>query len=507
MLFLASTLILPGCSQVAEERIGVFREAPCPFDLPEGLVEGKSFRFGYVTVPEFHANPNGRFIEVAVAIFPSTSDAPSPDPLVLNTGGPGESNMDNFIPPLAVQHSGRLGELVLPKRDAVVIELRGLRYAKPSLISEELTKARSKMADKNLSAEEMVSIQTQALEQTRARFEEEDVNIAAFNNIETAADIALIMKNLGYEEFNLFGSSAGTLLAQHVIRDFPEQVRCAVLNASVPIGVNFGRDMIPEAANSMRTLFNKCEEDPACSNAFPNLESRFLDFLSSLNESPITIPLEVPGTSEKLDYVLNGHRLAGMMMLHLYFSPQLPLTISNIMSGDYSFVEQVVAFQANMSVFADILGYSVFLSEGPAYTQSEIKIPPRYSIFAEGATSQGLGGEYLLSVNRVFEVPRLDRAVVELQTPSEVPVLALNGLYDPVIPLRYDEVLKSNFKNAYVYRFDGVAHSPVDAAESCAIAMFFEFVDNPEVAPDSSCLAELSLNLQTSNPSPDPAES
>lgn len=495
-LFLTMSLTLPGCHRAPDEEIGVFREAPCPFELPDGLVLGENFRFGYVTVPEFHNDPNGRTIEVAVAVFPSISENPLPDPLVFNTGGPGESNIDNFVPPLAVRHSGRLGELVLPYRDAVVIELRGLKYANPNLISKELTSARNEMAGRNLSSAEMLSIQMEALQQTRARFEKEGINVSAFNNVQTAADISMIMKSLGYEQFNLFGSSAGTLLAQHVIRDFPHQVRCAILNASVPIGANFGRDMVPEAIKSMRKIFEKCEEDPACSTSFPDLESRFLDFIESLNDSPITIPVAVPGNSEKLNYVLNGHRLAGMMMLHMYFSPQLPLTIENIMSGDYSFVEQVVGFQAGMNVFADILGYSVFLSEGPAYTQSEIAIPPDYSIFAQGVISQGLGGEYLLNVNKVFEIPRLDRGVVELQEPSEVPILALNGLYDPVIPLSYDEVLKNNFKNAYVYRFDGVAHSPVDAAESCAIGMFFEFLDNPAVAPESSCLEELHFSFE-----------
>lgn len=147
-------LALSGCKKAVNEEIGKFREAPCPFDLPEGLILGENFKFGYVTVPEFHNDPNGKTIEVAVAIFPSTSDSPAP-PLVLNTGGPGESNMDNFIPPLAVKHSGRLGELVLPHRDAVVIELRGLRYAKPNLISEELTKARYNMMDKDLSYDDV----------------------------------------------------------------------------------------------------------------------------------------------------------------------------------------------------------------------------------------------------------------------------------------------------------------------------------------------------------------
>jgi len=495
MLFILS-LALSGCKQVVNEEIGKFREAPCPFDLPEGLVLGENFKFGYVTVPEFHSNPNGKTIEVAVAIFPSTSDNPSQDPLVFNTGGPGESNMDNFIPPLAVMENGRLGELVLPYRDAVVIELRGLRYSKPNLISEELSMARNDMWDKNLDYDEILAGQVKALQKTRDRFNREGINPSAFNNVETAADIALIMTNLGYEKFNLFGSSAGTLLAQHVIRDYPNRVRSAILNASVPLGSPFGRDMVPEAINSLKRIFDECEEDPDCSNSFPNLEDRFLNVLESLNSSPITIPIEIPGKDEKLNYILNGYRFASIITLYMYFNPQVPFTIDQVMSGDYSLIKEIVGFQSGMNTFADILGYTVFLSECPVYTHSDIKIDPAYSTFSKGATCMGFGGEYLLGVDTIFNISKLDPKTIETQQTYDVPLLVLNGLYDPVIPVSYDEILKNRFTNGYIYRFDGVAHSPVDFAEKCAIGMFFEFIDDPTKAPESSCVEEYHFKFQ-----------
>ena len=495
LIFSLLILLIPvftGCKQevkqTANQRIGKFRESPCPFDLPEGLVLGENFRFGYVTVPEFHNNPNGKTIEIAVAVFPSISDNPLPDPLVLNTGGPGESNMDNFIPPLAVMHSGRLGGLVLSKRDAVVIELRGLRWARPNLISHELSDARFDMLDKNLSYEEMLESQMNALRKTRDRFDKEGINVAAFNNVETAADIAMVMEGLGYDKFNMFGSSAGTLLAQHVIRDNPDKVRCAILNAALPIGPSFTRDMIPGATQSLKTLIGKCENDPVCSKAYPDLESEFLNLMDSLNKNPVTVSVDVPGQDEKLDYVLNGYRLASMILLDMYFNPKPQLTIEQIKTGDYSFVEMVVGFQSQMRTFADILGYSVFISETPAYTLADIQIDPAYSIFREGSTCTGLGGEYLLEVNKVFNIPKLDRDIVVPKGSCDVPVLILNGLHDHVIPVRYDEYIKNRFTKSYIYRFEGIAHSPVDFAEECAIGMMFDFLDDPSRAPEDSCV-------------------
>ena len=67
--------------------------------------------------------------------------------------------------------------------------------------------------DQNLSTGETMEILMKANLADKARFEGEGVNLSAYNNVETAADIAMIMSHLGYEKFNLVGSSAGTMVA------------------------------------------------------------------------------------------------------------------------------------------------------------------------------------------------------------------------------------------------------------------------------------------------------
>ena len=183
------------------EEIGKFKEAPCPFSLPEGLVLGENFKFGYVTVPELHEKFNGKTLQLAVAIFPSFNEKHAPDPVVMNTSGPGKSNMDNFVPQIAAQ----LGDVILPDRDIVIIELRGLRYSKPFLMCKEVFEARKSMMEKNLNADETKMIIQKALKASYNRFVREGVNLSAFNNIETAADIAMIMTGLGYDKFNIVG--------------------------------------------------------------------------------------------------------------------------------------------------------------------------------------------------------------------------------------------------------------------------------------------------------------
>jgi len=68
---------------VSAGEIGKFEKAPCPFELPKSVIDGKDFIFGYVTVPEQHAHPEGPAIQIAVGIFPCRGENPAPDPLVL----------------------------------------------------------------------------------------------------------------------------------------------------------------------------------------------------------------------------------------------------------------------------------------------------------------------------------------------------------------------------------------------------------------------------------------
>jgi hypothetical protein len=90
--------------------------------------------------------------------------------------------MDNFVPQIAAI----LGEVILPDRDIVIIELRGLRYSKPLLMCKEVFEARKSIMEKNLNAEETKAIMQKALIASRNRFVREGVNLSAFNNIETA---------------------------------------------------------------------------------------------------------------------------------------------------------------------------------------------------------------------------------------------------------------------------------------------------------------------------------
>jgi hypothetical protein len=65
------------------------------FDVPAAIAAQSDC--GYVTVPEQHAQPRGRTIELGVIRIRSSGHAPAADPLVVEQGGPGDSTIGDIV--------------------------------------------------------------------------------------------------------------------------------------------------------------------------------------------------------------------------------------------------------------------------------------------------------------------------------------------------------------------------------------------------------------------------
>ena len=126
-LLLFSLLLTATTAAQAQVGNGRFDPAPCMFDLPAGVVENETIRCGWLTVPERHSQPDGPTIRLGVAIIPSRSATPAPDPLVMAQGGPGGSTLDFFVDLLLTSNPW-------PERDIILFDQRGTLYTEPNLL-------------------------------------------------------------------------------------------------------------------------------------------------------------------------------------------------------------------------------------------------------------------------------------------------------------------------------------------------------------------------------------
>jgi pimeloyl-ACP methyl ester carboxylesterase len=73
---------------------------------------------------------------------------------------------------------------------------------------------------------------------------------------------------------------------------------------------------------------------------------------------------------------------------------------------------------------------------------------------------------------------------------SDVPTLVLAGEYDPITPPEWGQAVADTLTRRFFYVFPGVGHG-VATANECSQSVLHGFVNDPNVAPDTSCVAGL----------------
>jgi pimeloyl-ACP methyl ester carboxylesterase len=476
------------------EPIGVFVEGPCPIPVPEGLVEGESVKCGTVTVPEFHSAPNDKTLLLRVAVFPSVGESPSPSPLFVATAGPGASGIESVTPEVA----GPLGPALLANRDLVLIDYRGLPLAEPNLMCPEITDASFQALGEALSGEEFMAGQLIEAAACRDRLRGEGVTLEAFNNTETAADIAMVMTALGYETFNVYGTSAGTILAQHLLRDFPDRLRSVVIDSTVPAGRGNVHIEAPTiVGDTLDAVVGLCQTDSACSAAYPDLRQEAKDLIGRYNREPVTLEVTNPMTGEPMPLALTGHRVAQAILMLNSQTPTVPLMpwfIHQLAIGNTGIVNDFLwTIAPPAGNFSWALGTTIFCMEFSDFTEEDILFPGLYPEYEGAVATQAFGGR---TIARTCEMWGVERAGSSLKQPvsSDVPVLLMAGKFDSLTPPSWAEEVASTLNNAYLFEIPGYAHSPTFAGE-CPATMALQFFADPTQAPDGSCLESMQLEF------------
>lgn len=466
----------------------IFESAACPLELPKGTVESEDIRCGYVTVPEEHGNPSGNTIRLAVAVIPSASDN-TQAPLVMAQGGPGGSSLDAFVGLML----GPFGDFFAANRDIIIFDQRGTLYSEPNLMCEEVFEVMLETLDDNLTSEAAHAATEQALIACRERLVSEGINLSAYDSVENAADVPLVVQALGYTDYHFYGVSYGSLLAFHLLRDHPEGLQSVIVDAIVPTQVNFIPATPVNGVRSLRLLFESCAADAECSSNFPNLEATYVQLLETLTTTPATVQITDPETGEPRNLVLNGDVLAGLTFQTLYSTeilPLLPKYISEMAQGNFRWLELLGGELLLQHTTAQGMNLSVLCAEDSDYAPEEIVLEGVYPQFERGL--EAFSQSYL-ALCSMWQVEALDMLVNEA-TVSDIPTLIFSGEFDPITPPAWGEVAGETLSNSYVYEFPGVGHGSLFGG-LCPIGIALSFLENPTEAPDSACIEEMQISF------------
>ena len=284
---------------------------------------------GSLSVPEDPSAPDGSEIELLVARVPSLSAAPNLDPLVIIAGGPGQSAVD-FYPRVRAAF-----EPIRRERDILLIDQRGTGGS-ALLECPQVSAATVELTDPDRLPALM-----------EACLAELDGDPRLYTTSIAVLDLERVREALDIEQWNLYGVSYGTRVAQHYLRRFPARTRALILDGVVPGDSALGPDVAVQAQRVLDELLARCAAEPDCADQYPVLVPQLDSLLASLAAGPITVNLTDPTNAAPRTRELTLAHVATVLRL-LSYTPEtaalLPLLIDAAASGNLA----PIAAQAEM---------------------------------------------------------------------------------------------------------------------------------------------------------------
>lgn len=448
----AALFVLAGCSVETTKSRGV---ALAECRLPRLATAAQC---ATVTVPEDRAKPDGRRIDIFVAVLPANTLDPKPDPLLVIAGGPGQAA--SALAPFA----SRLIE-VRRTRDVILVDQRGTGRSAPLACAAFRPDADS--AD---------ALAIDPLPKARACVDEltgRGTDLAKYTTTEWIADLEAVREALGVNVWNLWGGSYGTRVALEYLRRHPERVRTAVLDGVAPPSLKISLDVWRSRERALDDLFDACRTSASCARAHPDVRASLDRVRAALGDEGREVVLTDPRTGERETVKLTFDGvLAGMHPL--IYAPELaatlPAIIERAVDGDFSpllaaaqLVTASIAESMNLA-----LHYSVTCAEDAARvspTEREQLATLRSATLARAA----------LAVCDVWP-----RAPLPPDTFAPVasshPVLLLSGGLDPVTPPAYAEAVAKTLSDSKHVVAHGYGH--IVSPHACGPRLIAAFVDH-----------------------------
>jgi pimeloyl-ACP methyl ester carboxylesterase len=475
-----------------------FEDAPCPFEIPAGQVEGETVECGYLVVPENRADPETKTIRLSVAIFRHPGGAIHADPIIYLEGGPGGSplemirfSFDQVYPPLFAAG-----------RDIIIFDQRGVGNSEPALDCPDVVAQSLELLDFEVDGKQLskAEIYTQNLEAMLACGEKlkQAADLTAYNSVANAADVNDLRLALGYDQVNLWSISYGTRLALGVMRNHPDGLRSVVLDSVYPPDADLYLETPANMDRAFNVLFDRCAADENCSQAYPDLRQVFFETAEKFSANPVSQEITNPLNGESYTALLDGDTFILLIFRLLYDTstiPLLPKIIYDASQGDLDMIAQIRGLLVmKMEAISRGMYYSVLCHEENPFStleqhQSVLQGYPQLTgVFENGGT-----GKLGYQICQGWEAGRAD-TLENQPVHSSIPALVMTGEFDPIAPPAWGKHAAERLENAYYFEYPTVGHG-ASVVASCPQEMMVAFLNDPSQAPADSCIADMSIEF------------
>ena len=417
-------------------------------------VDGRAL-CGTFEVAENREQP-GRKISLNIVVLLATGNDPQPDPLVPLQGGPGQA-----ATPLAGTY-GRLFAGIRERRDILLVDVRGTGRSNP-LHCDIASPTWARSTD---------LMPLDAIRACRGALQQR-ADLRYYTTADLTRDLDELRRAMKIGQWNLFGGSYGTRLAQEYTRAFPAAVRTMTLHGvaapSMAIPLPYARDA--------QAAVDRLLDEPT--------RARLGVILERLRTEPVAVPTPAG------DVTVAAGTLAEALRHLLYDARSAPAAtamIRDAYDGNYVRAAEEVARQRG--TFSGDIAMGMFLSVTCA---EDI---PRISESSIASATQGTFlGDYRVRQQMAAcrEWPAGRAAPLgATQLVSSVPSLLISGEVDPVTPPHMAEEVARGLSNAAHVVLPGHGHT-LSVGIPCIRAALQRFVATASPrALDLSCAGAVS---------------
>ncbi|MCG8433357.1 MAG: alpha/beta fold hydrolase [Gammaproteobacteria bacterium] len=510
-LAISLTILLLSFASQAQEDVDYFARdtfridtVVCPFKN-EIKYEPGDMECGLLQVPENREDPDSRFIELHFVKLNSKWDdekqkenddeedsglasGKREDPVIYLTGGPGSKV--TFYVRRFKDHG------ILKHRDMYILEQRGIGSS-GDFCPNYFTRNPQTVDVKTFA--EQLDAQLAVARECSTNAAAAGVDLTGYNTIENARDVRALRIALGFERWNVWGISYGSILGQAYIKEDPEAILAVVLDAIVPIS---RRDdalywrVVKWYDRDLKKLDEACQAHGDCADYYPDLGKRIREATQSIVDNPIVVDaknVELFPSGEARFFQDTAAFLPFLFFYEQSNYPGLPAIIYAWADALESRDENLFKGLASVGQFFNIsrgMYDAINCQDGffQAQAASGIADIKEYPVLGSAIGSVDFYEKRARVCHDTGVPPRDPDEYAPVET--DIPTLIIEGEMDPITPPPLAKAILPGFSNGTYVEFPYAGHGPSRSVK-CAGDMLNKFYDDPWAEPDLSCVDEM----------------